>query len=174
MSVTSKMTGSLEAERATELLTALRKHILSGRGLIIGYIAAAEMIGLDGDHCRHVGQVVSRIDRACFDAGLPMLTLHWVRSPDGNVNGEAFNGSVTGVSKLWAPFNHEILDTAANFQWSATYFDLVQSSLDKLPKVGAKTLWTALETKIALKGAAFIRHNLHRRLRKVDAQTKTP
>ncbi len=168
------MTGSLEAERATELLTALRKHILNGGGLIIGYIAAAEMIGLDGDYCRHLGQVVSRIDRACFDAGLPMLTLHWIRSPDGNINGEAFNGSVTGVSKLWVPFNQEILDTAANFQWSATYFDLVQSSLDKLPKVGAKTLWTALETKITQKGAPFIRHNLHRHLRKVEAQTKTP
>lgn len=168
------MNSSLEAERATQLLAALRKHILSGGGLVIGYIAAAEMIGLDGDYCRHLGQVVSRIDRACFDAGLPMLTLHWVRSPDGNVNGEAFNGSVTGVSKLWIPFNQEILDTAANFRWSTTDFDLVQSSLDKLPKVGAKTLWTALEAKISQKGAPFIRHNLHRRLRKVEAQTKTP
>ena len=57
-----QMTKLLEAERATELLAALRKHILGGGTLICGYNQASEMIGLSDNHSKVTGQICSRID----------------------------------------------------------------------------------------------------------------
>ena len=98
-----------EPKRAIELLAALRKHILSGGGLILGYAVAAEMIGLKGsDNGRHLGQVVSRIDLASFLAGLPSLSLHWIRETDGKINREALRGpkglSLIHISEPTRPY----------------------------------------------------------------------
>ena len=100
------MTKLLEAKRATELLTSLRKHILGGGSLICGYSQAGAMIGLTDNHSRITGQICSRIDLASFNAGLPMLALHWVRKPDGEINPAAFNGA---AETIWRVFETEML-----------------------------------------------------------------
>ena len=160
-----------ESDRATKLLTALRQHILNGGGLINGYAAAARMIDLNGaDYGRHLGQVVSRIDLASFNAGLPFLTLHWIREPNGEINSAAFHDSVGGAINPWLPFEVEMLSEAASHQWTPEDFERLQGSLDKLSNEGARALWAQVERQIMKKGPSFIRHNLHRRLRSQNVQ----
>jgi hypothetical protein len=155
-----------ESKRANELLAVLRKHILSGGGLILGYAVAAEMIGLKGsENGRHLGQVVSRIDLASFNAGLPFLTLHWIRETDGKINTEALRGPKGWAVNPWLEFESEILEKAATCQWTAESFDRLQASLDRLPNEGTRPLWKRVDDSIAKKGTDFIRHNLHRRVK---------
>ena len=105
------------------------------------------------------------MELASFNSGLPMLALHWVRKPNGEINPAAFNGSAAAVA-IWQRFDKEVLDTAAGHQWSDDDFNQMQATLDSLPNDSSAILWNHVESKILKNGETFIRHNLHRHLRK--------
>lgn len=139
-----------QAADAEPLLRALRAHLLAGRAPLFGYGKAAALIGRKNSEGAHLGQVCSRIDLACYHAGLPLLTLHWVRKPDGEVNYDGLIG--------WHAFARELIEASAAHAWTAAEFDLLQSRLDALPDKATAALWAEVEAQ----GAAVIRQHLQR------------
>jgi hypothetical protein len=139
-----------QADDADTLLTALRRWVQEGNDPIKGYSFAAQMIGRGSKEGVHVGQVCSRIDLACFNAGLPMLTMHWVRLPSGAVNAASLNG--------WHDFQDELLAQSSVHRWTEADFDRVRGQLDALPNRSALTLWRQIESR----GIQFARQQLHR------------
>lgn len=128
-----------ETRRAKQLLDALEHHIAQGRSPILGYKAAASLIGWNAAICLPVGQICSRLDLAAFNADLPMLALNWIRKPDGQINHKAF-------PPHWAVFNQESIAQMVSHKWSPAHFDLLRTHLHALPSdVGAVKLWAAHE-----------------------------
>ena len=145
--------------QARELLKVIRDRIEHAEPPILGYAAAATMIGKNGaDYGRAMGQVCSRIDAASFVAGWPMLALGMVRTPDGAINPESF------TDEEWGQWNHESKSVAESHQWTVQQVDSVIAALDGLPSDGAAALWHGYIKKEAEK-PGFIRYNLHRKLR---------
>jgi hypothetical protein len=141
-----------QAEDAAVLLQALRQHVLARRAPLFGYGKAAALIGRKNSDGAHLGQVCSRIDVACYHAGLPLLTLHWVRRPDGKVNHDSLVG--------WRAFAQELIDASAGHAWTAGDLELVQARLHALPQKATAALWAEVEAQ----GPATIRQQLHRAL----------
>ena len=159
----------IEHQRAVQLLGCLKRHILAGGQVIVGYDTVAEALGIDGDMngaFTSVGQICSRLDLASFKAHLPMLALHWVRDKSGLVNVCAFSHPV------WEDFEPEMRAVAAAYRWTPDDFDVLQSALDQLPSDYAKALWQKEEVRAMQHSAnKYIRYNLHRRLRLAQPAT---
>jgi len=150
---------SKEHIHARQLLAVLRQRTLDGLQPINGYHVAGEAIGLDGlANTRHMGQVCSRIDVAAFNAGLPMVATHMVRTPEGEIHPSAFN------QPAWYQFREESIELAAGYQWAAEEFDSLLGHLDALSGIGARAHWEIIERRDA-KTPGFIRHNLHRKVK---------
>lgn len=139
-----------QAEDAAPLLRALAEHVLAGRAPLFGYAKAAALIGRNSSQGAHLGQVCSRIDVACYHAALPLLTLHWVRRPDGEVNHDSLVG--------WREFAHELIEASAAHAWTAAEFELLHARLEVLPAKAAAGLWAEVEAQ----GTAAIRQQLQR------------
>jgi hypothetical protein len=103
-----------------------------------------------------MGQVCSLCDAAAFVAGWPMLTLHFVRKPDGSINEASF-------SDWWAPWKPDIVDKATTHQWKPEHIeDLVRAiSGGLVPNSAAVSVWDAFRAR----GERFVEFNLHRKLR---------
>ena len=147
-----------EHTHARHLLIVIRDRVANATPPILGYSTAAELIGLDGEkYARHMGQVTSRIDAASFIAGWPMLALHMVRKPDGEINPASF-------TKDWQSCNEEIKQVATKHIWAVEQVDDVIRALDGLPKAAAVNIWASY---IRREGGqrGFIRYNLHRKVR---------
>jgi hypothetical protein len=147
-----------EHTHARHLLVVIRERVDTSAPPIRGYNTAADLIGLDGEtYARHMGQVTSRIDAASFISGWPMLALHMVRKPDGEINPAAF-------SKDWQLWNEESRQVAATHNWTVEQVDEVIRALDGLPGGAAKNIWAGY---IRREGSqrGFIRYNLHRKVR---------
>ncbi len=141
------------------MLKVIRDRIAAGVGPIVGYSTAAELIGLDGDtHARHMGQVTSRIDAASLVSGLPMLALHMVRKPDGEINPASF-------TKDWQVWSEEIKQMAASHSWTVAQIDVVIGALDSLPDAAAVNIWAGYIRREGTQ-SGFIRYNLHRRVQR--------
>lgn len=78
-----------------------------------------------------------------------MLTMHWVRKPDGKVNPASFIG--------WEGYEEELRRFSTGHIWAADDFVEVRRQLDALPNKGAKALWNG----IAKVGEPFLRRQLH-------------
>ena len=75
---------------AQQSLALIENHAL-GRGQYLTYGHLAELLGYEAvKYARHVGQVCSLIDAACFWTRLPMLSLEKVRKENGDRNPESF------------------------------------------------------------------------------------
>ena len=148
--------------RANDFLKLLKPVALAGDRPIVGYVKAATMIGWKGhDIGRAVGQVLSRLDAACFYAGLPMLALHFVRPTDGDINDKAFDDH-------FRQYRTEIYESTQNHNWTDEDFQRIQSALDALPKESAGSIWKNIVDRDMQSGGKFIRYNLHRRIRRTD------
>lgn len=145
-------------DHASNLIQILRQRIGAGLPPIHGYGTAAELLGLNGaDHTRIMGQVCSRIDAASFYAGWPMLALHMVRKPDGQLNPESFGSD-------WNRDRDEIVKAATSHPWTVPQVDDVIHQLRGLPSDGAKAIWDGI-VKRGAQQPGFIAYNLHRKLR---------
>jgi hypothetical protein len=124
---------------------------------IIGYKAAAELIDRDGGtDARYMGQVCSLCDAASFVAGWPMLALHFVRKPDGEINEASFSG-------WWARWKPAIINAATSHKWEAHQIeDLIRAISGSLvPSSAAAAVWEEFRSR----GERFVDFNLHRRLK---------
>ena len=149
----------MEQQRAVQLLGCLKRHILAGGQVIVGYDTVAELLGIDGDMngaFTSVGQVCSRLDLASFKAHLPMLALHWVRDRSGLMNVRAF------AHPVWENFESEMRSIAAMYRWTTHDFDLLQAALAKLPGDCARALWQKEQVRaMQCGGNEYIRYNLY-------------
>lgn len=138
-------------------MTVIRKHIGTGQ-IINGYGTLAELCGRQAGStdARFFGQVASRIDAACFYAGLPMLCVHWVRNSGGDINPYSFN-------QEFAPFKDEILKASEEYEWTTHDFHRVQAQLNALPDESATSIWANVVAREFAK-PGFIKYNLHRKL----------
>jgi hypothetical protein len=142
---------------ARHLLQVIRKIVQDEGPPILGYVLAAEMIGLNGENYgRHMGQVCSRVDAASFIAGYPMLALQMVRTADGAINPNSFGES-------WGRWAAEIHAKAASHKWDVPQVDEVIRALDGLPKNGAAAIWADFLKSEGHK-PGFIQYNLHRKI----------
>lgn len=126
-----------QAEAADTLLRFLRERIKNGARPLHGYAEVCRALGYKSSAGMYAGQVCSRLDLACYHAGLPMVTLHLVRTPDGSINANGLRG--------WEAFQAELRAAAVGHEWTPADLDLVQAELDKLPNRGAKPLWKDIE-----------------------------
>ena len=102
-----------------------------------GYAEVCRALGYKSNAGMYAGQVCSRLDLACYHAGLPMVTMHWARRPDGSINPNGLRG--------WKTFDRELLAAAEGHEWTVEDLNSVQAELDKLPHRAAKALWRDLE-----------------------------
>ena len=127
---------------------------------IIGYTNMASMIGWAGGakYGFPAGQVCSLIDYACYIAGLPCLTVHYVRKANGDINEASFGGE-------WVKLKPEIVRVASSHEWTDDDLTLIANAISGLPNVCAKTLWADLDSN----GEAYWRSLLHSRLNVKEA-----
>lgn len=137
---------------AIKLAQVLFDRVLIGEPPVRGYDTAGILIGRDGKgDGRHMGQVTSRIDAACFEARLPMLATHMVRRHDGSFNPDMFKGE-------WEEFRDEVQRVAESHVWTVAERERVMQALISLPENSSRLIWNDY----ANRGREFIRHNLHR------------
>jgi hypothetical protein len=143
---------------AIALIRAIGVRIGAGNSApIVGYKAAAELIGRDGSsEARYVGQVCSLCDAAAFVAGWPMLTVHYVRKPDGKINEASFAG-------WWEQWRQSVVEKSTTHHWQKEHLDdLVRAiSSGLVPNRAAASIWEYFQSR----GEGFVEFNLHRKLR---------
>ncbi len=143
---------------AIALIRAIGARIAAGnREPIVGYKAAAVLIGRNAaNDARYMGQVCSLCDAAAFFAGWPMLTLHFVRKPDGQINEQSF-------TDWWSRWKPSLIETAMSHEWQPSQIgDLVNAIASGLvPGEAATTIWQGIRER----GERFVEYNLHRKLR---------
>lgn len=126
---------------ALALVEHLEKHIIERADFHMTYSDAAAVLGRaaakDG---RHIGQVTSRIDAACFYAKTPFLAMHRVRETHGGgINSRSFQ------SDLWSPHTTALVARAEAQVWSAEDFKNIKRALHSLGDDAATLLWKRIE-----------------------------
>jgi len=153
-------TSLTQASAALTVIDVFRGRLVGGNlEPLRGYNTVASLIGYEGDAARFLGQVASRIDAACFYAGLPMFSLHFIRSADGSLNMASFGGD----GGLWDQYRDEIVEMTTSRRWTAADLDAVHRAMIVLPESGARAIWNS----IAERGSdnlGFVRYNLHRKV----------
>jgi hypothetical protein len=124
-----------------------------GLGPILGYDVAGELIGAKANP-RHMGQVCSLVDLACFYAGYPMLALNGVRTKSGEIH-----------EHLLTYASAESIEVAIAMQskWNVNHLPKLFGGLRQV-KAGAKTGWREVSEMVALRGQEYVIYNLHRKL----------
>jgi hypothetical protein len=107
------------------------------RGLTYGRIA--ELLGRGRQHGRHLGQVCSLIDAACYWAKLPMFSAENVRTDDGNYNSESFQG-------VWASAKDGIVANARNHVWTHDDINRIRRALTHMNDESALLQWQKIES----------------------------
>src|SRR5688572_19946271 len=119
-----------DAKRALELI---ERHALP-RGKYLTYGQLAELLGYSATkYARHVGQVCSLIDSACYWAKLLMLSLEKIRMDNGNYNPDSFGGHFAGIKDKLVP-------NASAREWTADDVKKIKHSLDRHMSMEAATL----------------------------------
>jgi hypothetical protein len=120
---------------ALKALEVLEKDYLDA-GRYLTYGALCEAVGYKPlEHARHIGQVCSLIDAACFWARLPFLSLEKVRLEGGGYNPDSFSGA-------WSQDKEVLIGNAKNHAWIAEDIDKVRGRLLKdMREEAAKLQW---------------------------------
>src|SRR6188508_1587146 len=99
------------ADAKQALLIIQQNALEPGTYLTYGSLALA--LGYQpATHARHIGQVCSLIDAACYWMKLPSLSVEKVRLDDGSYNPDSFSGD-------WAPVKKQLIANSADRQWLA-------------------------------------------------------
>ena len=108
------MAANVQHADAVTLVEHLEKHILDDASYYMTYSDAATVLGRDAARDgRHIGQVTSRIDAACFYAKTPFLAMHRVRETHGGqINPRSFGGD------LWRPHTSALVARAEAHTWT--------------------------------------------------------
>ena len=121
-----------DAQRALDVIEV---HALA-HGQFLTYGRLAQLLGYKAvDHARHVGQVCSLIDAACYWARLPMLALEKIRKENGERNPESFQNEFKGVKQI-------LVQNAEARQWSSEDLRNVSRTLhEHMHGEGATLQW---------------------------------
>jgi hypothetical protein len=138
--------------KAVELVKVIRQH-----GVIIGYAAAGKLAGEENAQARDWGQVCSLTDYACFIAGLPAITVEYVRKADGDVNDKSFQD-------VFSKYKDEIVTAAREFVWTDAAYTKLMSTLLTMDDTNAVNEWQGVIQR-ERKQAGFIRYQLDRAAR---------
>lgn len=135
------MAANVQHADAVRLVQNLEEQILKNPDYHMTYSDAAAVLGRtaasDG---RHIGQVTSRIDAACFYANTPFLAMHRVRETHGGkINPRSFTGD------LWRPHTSAFIARAEAHVWSADDFKKVKEALHSLGDDAATLQWQKIE-----------------------------
>ena len=136
------MVAAVQHADAIQLVEHLEMRIMVEPGFYMTYSDAAEVLGRKAaTDARHVGQVTSRIDAACFYAKTPLLAMHRVRETHtGAINLRSFS------SGLWHPHIAALVARAEAHVWSVADFQSVRRSLLSLGDDAATLLWRRIES----------------------------
>jgi len=85
-------------------------------------------------HARHVGQVCSLVDAACYWARLPFLSLEKIRMDDGQHNPNSFAGNWDGVKD-------KLIENAARHSWTTDDIGRIRKMLNSVNGEGAVLQW---------------------------------
>jgi hypothetical protein len=135
------MAATVQHADAVTLVDHLERHILQDPQYHMTYSDAADVLernaASDG---RHIGQVTSRIDAACFYANTPFLAMHRVRETyGGSINPRSFQDD------LWRPHIAAFIARAEAHVWSIEDFTNVKRALHSLGDDAATLQWKHIE-----------------------------
>jgi len=126
---------------AIKLVENLEKNILQDPDYHMTYSDAAAVLGRnptsDG---RHIGQVTSRIDAACFYAKTPFLAMHRVRETYGDkINPRSFSGG------LWRLHIPALIARAEAHAWNVEDFKNIKRALQSIGDDAATLQWRRID-----------------------------
>jgi len=126
---------------AVTLVEHLEKQILQDPYYYMTYSDAATVLGRNAaSDGRHIGQVTSRIDAACFYAKTPFLAMHRVRETHGgHINPRSFGGD------LWHPHIPALVARAEAHTWTVDDFRNLKRQLQSLGDDAATLQWKRIE-----------------------------
>jgi hypothetical protein len=105
------------------------------------YNEISKELGLGSNYARPIGQVISRIDAACFYANLPYLASAKVRNEGGEINKDSFS------APPWNQYRSQLIDAANNRAWSTEDFTKIKRILStSLPEDAATLLWEKIDS----------------------------
>jgi hypothetical protein len=97
-----------DAKRALRVIE--KQALVPGDFLTYGYLAKALEYEAN-KYARHIGQVCSLIDAACYWTKLPSLSLEKIRLDDGSYNADSFSGP-------WGVVRDRLIANSASRPWS--------------------------------------------------------
>jgi hypothetical protein len=125
-----------ESENAARVLEFLERRMKIDREARTTFSElAAEFGQTPKSYGRHLGQVASRIDAACWSAGLPLLGAFRIRLSDGSLNAKAL------AEPNWAIRRQALAQREAMHDWNADDFRRLRQGLEQLPPKGASLIW---------------------------------
>lgn len=126
---------------ALALLAHLEAKIVLDPAFHMTYSDAAVAVGRIATNAgRHIGQVTSRIDAACFYAKTPFLAMHRVRETYGEgINPRSFQ------TKLWQAHTSGLITRAEAHTWTAADFKSIRLHLQGLGDDSAALQWKRIE-----------------------------
>jgi|RhiMethySRZTD1v2_1073278.scaffolds.fasta_scaffold58560_3 hypothetical protein len=137
------MAADIQHADALRLLKCLEQRILENPDFRMTYTDAAALLGREpGSSTRHVGQVCSRVDAACFYANLPWLSMSRVhKTEEGTINPASFAGD------LWSVHKERLIQLAKRHRWTREDFGKIRWKLKSLgeDRAGASALWKRIE-----------------------------
>jgi hypothetical protein len=135
------MAADIQHADAVALLAHLEFKILLDPSFHMTYSDAAVAVGRDPTNAgRHIGQVTSRIDAACFYAKTPFLAMHRVRETYGQgINPRSFQ------TDLWQAHTAGLIARAEEHVWTAKDFNTIKSRLLGLGDDSASLQWKRIE-----------------------------
>ena len=136
------MAADIQHADALKLVQHLETRVLADPGYVMTYSDAADVLKRNpATDARHVGQVTSRIDAACFYAKTPFLAMHRVReSYGGTINPRSFQDD------LWRPHIPKLIARAERHVWTADDFNRIKRALHSLGDDSATLQWQRIDT----------------------------
>ena len=106
------MSADKQYEDALRSLRIIERDVLP-EGRFMSYGTLAKELGyVPSKYARHIGQVCSLIDAACYWAKLPMISVEKVRMDDGSYNPDSIGGELR-------PVKSQLIDNASQRTWSS-------------------------------------------------------
>jgi hypothetical protein len=129
-----------ESAESAALLDVIESGIVDeGRSTPWSYVELAACLGRSSRHGAYLGQCVSRIDAACFEAGLPALSMKWIVTSAGKPSPKTCEGS------LWRGVADDLARSARCHTWTPEDLHRIRSALLALPEGSARSIWARIE-----------------------------
>ena len=135
------MAADIQHADALALIAHLERKLLGDPAFHMTYSEAAVAVGRVATTAgRHIGQVTSRIDAACFYAKTPFLAMHRVRETYGEgINPRSFQ------TELWRAHTADLVSRAEAHAWTVEDYKNIRRHLQNLGDDSAALQWKRIE-----------------------------